>query len=264
MTGPSEATNAARAIALLAHMTEFFRASRVVDFHPLFQLASRLSRLHMASPDQAAGPQQPAAHGITEHLFAVYGGWGPGMPDQAMRLSLAIVYAHGKAVGASGGPAALGATCGAWAPALSKGDISLVLRFVAGVLAAPAGLPAQALGPQLLTALARALVGDAAMDEGGSSVGDYKLTARDAMEDGAWNGLSGVSVGESGPGSQWVAVQGCALLLLGDLCNVLRPEVCGCKSFCPPSAARAHARVSVCVCVCVCVCARARSRACAR
>lgn len=266
-TGPAAKASAARMVALLAHMTEFFRGSRVVDFSPLFQLAARLSDRHVALPDQDTPPAAPSQTGKQssaddqgtarqglpdldsgdptplepdedDPISAAYGGWGPGLPDQAMRLCLAIVHAHGKAVGASGGAAALAVGSRVWAPALSKCDVNLAMRFVRGAVHAPSGAPAQAIGPQLLAALARALVGaernagNVAAEERGRDRTVAPLTKSDtvsAVPDGRSSeegDISGTRGGRSAR-REAGAVEDSAFLLLGDLCCVLRPEVRG-------------------------------------
>eukprot|EP00884_Botryococcus_braunii_P018438 jgi/Botrbrau1/5278/Bobra.0172s0133.1 len=137
-----EAASAAQGVALLAHMTEFFRASRVVDFRPLFQLARRLSERHVALPNQdvelgAAAPEvlpdqdqaramplQP--EGDEDQPVGRVRRMGARVARSGNAAVPGDVHAHGKAVGASGGAAALAAGCGAWAPALTKGDINLM------------------------------------------------------------------------------------------------------------------------------------------
>lgn len=264
-TGPTAKASAQRMVALLAHMTEFFRGSRVVDFSHLFELAARLSDRHVALPDQDGPPAAPnqdlgpssgnsqgtAQQGLPDQdsrilsplevdeddpVAAVYGGWGRGLPDQALRLYLAIVHAHGKAVGASGGSAALAVGSRAWGPALSKCDVTLALRFVEGAINAPSGVPAQAMGPQLLAALARALTGaertygnEAREEPGGNRTPVSRAgsdTVNMALEEKCSEGANTLGViGARSPRGEVDTVKDTAFLLLGDLCSVLRPEV---------------------------------------
>jgi hypothetical protein len=150
-------------LAVAAHMTEFYRGSRVDDFEPVLTAlrvvinadltwcacgvnSVGLPRLQLTVAEET--PEAAAFEGTTPS-------------GQVLRWMAAIVHAHGKAAGASGGPATLVAIdrSKAWDPALRRAPLPELLAFATALLSHPTTPAAfDALRPCLLGALGAATV----------------------------------------------------------------------------------------------------------
>lgn len=81
--GTGKETTAARSLARVSTITEFFRGSRVEDYEPLFQLSTRISSANFLG---LLGSQQQIASEDTS------------LPRQILRFLAAILAGHGQKV----------------------------------------------------------------------------------------------------------------------------------------------------------------------
>lgn len=171
---PAAATPTAaltHAVSYLAHLTEFFRGSRVGDFAPLFRtLRALLANAAAWPPAPPADDGRPDAGDPPVTLMlsnpdettpadAFVGATAPG---QVLRLALAITQSHGKVAGASGGPEALAAATredGSWAALFVRAPWREFEAFATSLLQPPTPREAAAvLLPQTLAELERRAV----------------------------------------------------------------------------------------------------------
>lgn len=174
------AASAARSVGLVAQAVEFFRGSRVEDYGPLVELATRLCAGLHAPADPNLDPASPApgeaegkdgagepagvqpATSAGEAGGDREGGGYPGnsLSGQALRLVAAIVAGRGKGVGASGGLDALADVAPCWAPALAGAPAGEALTLARSLIRPPGGGPAAAalFSAELLGVAARPLL----------------------------------------------------------------------------------------------------------
>jgi U3 small nucleolar RNA-associated protein 20 len=133
--------SAARAVGLVAQAVEYFRGSRVEDFGPILQLTQQLMTQQLLAAPPPAGGAAPTSR----------------LPDQTLRLLLAVALAHTQMVGASGGlPALARRAPAAWGAAFEHAPAGPMLRLVAGLLAPPGRAELVALfAPQALAGVGR-------------------------------------------------------------------------------------------------------------